>query len=67
MDVKRYWISPNGIACEDVEGKFVRYEDYAKLANDFLFVAFGVKDAEENPVDDDTYNAASRFIDESKN
>ena len=31
MNVKRYWISPNGIACEDNEGKFVRYEDYAAL------------------------------------
>lgn len=31
MSVKRYWISPNGIACEDNEGKFVRYEDYAAL------------------------------------
>ena len=31
MNVKRYWISPNGIACEDSEGKFVRYEDHAAL------------------------------------
>lgn len=31
MVVKRYWISPNGIACEDNEGKFVRYEDHAAL------------------------------------
>lgn len=31
MSIARYWISPNGIACEDNEGKFVRYEDYAAL------------------------------------
>lgn len=52
---------------ENDNGGWVKYEDYAKLANDFLFVAFGIKDAGENPVDDDTYDAASRFIDESKN
>lgn len=31
MSIARYWISPNGIACEDNEGKFVRYEDFAVL------------------------------------
>lgn len=31
MSIARYWISPNGIACEDNEGKFVKYEDYAAL------------------------------------
>lgn len=31
MSIARYWISPNGIACEDNEGKFVRYEDHAAL------------------------------------
>lgn len=39
MSVKRYWISPNGIACEDNEGKFVRYEDYAALEARYLELA----------------------------
>lgn len=39
MSVKRYWISPNGIACEDNEGKFVRYEDHAALEARYLELA----------------------------
>lgn len=31
MSITRYWISPNGIACEDEGGSFVKYEDYAAL------------------------------------
>lgn len=31
MSITRYWISPNGIACEDESGSFVKYEDYAAL------------------------------------
>ncbi len=31
MSITRYWISPNGIACEDESGGFVKYEDYAAL------------------------------------
>lgn len=65
--VQRYWHNQDGVSLDPRDnGDWVKYEDYAKLANDFLFVAFGVKDAGENPVDDDTYDAASRFIDESK-
>ncbi|HFT8655621.1 TPA: hypothetical protein ACGSTA_001181 [Enterobacter cloacae] len=31
MSITRYWISPNGIACEDESGSFVKYEDYTAL------------------------------------
>lgn len=31
MSITRYWISPNGIACEDESGSFVKYEDYAAI------------------------------------
>lgn len=66
--VQRYFHNQDGVSLDPREnGEWVKYDDYAKLANYFLFVAFGVKDAEENPVDDDTYNAACAFIDESKN
>lgn len=52
MNVKRYWISPNGIACEDNEGKFVRYEDYAVLEARCTALAAenaGLKDWSPNP------------------
>lgn len=31
MSINRYWISPNGIACEDESGSFVKSDDYAAL------------------------------------
>lgn len=31
MSITRYWISPNGIACEDVSGSFVKYDEYTVL------------------------------------
>lgn len=39
MSIARYWISPNGIACEDNEGKFVKYEDHAALEARYLEMA----------------------------
>ncbi|QXA49248.1 hypothetical protein I6L58_21635 [Enterobacter cancerogenus] len=52
MSIARYWISPNGIACEDNEGKFVRYEDYAVLEARCTALAAenaGLKDWSPNP------------------
>lgn len=52
MSVKRYWISPNGIACEDNEGKFVRYEDHAALEAKCAALAAenaGLKEWSPNP------------------
>ncbi|WP_216647796.1 hypothetical protein [Enterobacter cancerogenus] len=52
MSIAHYWISPNGIACEDNEGKFVRYEDYAALEARCLKLAAenaGQKEWSPNP------------------
>ncbi|ENB7664060.1 hypothetical protein ABIN12_002832 [Enterobacter cloacae] len=39
MSITRYWISPNGIACEDESGSFVKYEDYASLEAKYAALA----------------------------
>ncbi len=58
MSIARYWISPNGIACEDNEGKFVKYEDYAALEARCTALAAenaGLKDAAEFSTADDMW------------